>query len=96
MAWLIEFMTEHVCHINNANVETILSDCKHQEEESWVYCKIGQILSLFCQSNSRPREEDSGCLPAQNPDLPHLLGTDATERGSPLFLHARGTAVIYR
>ena len=44
---LVELMLEHVLHVKNANIETIMSDCEHQEEESCVYCKIGQILTVF-------------------------------------------------
>ena len=38
---------------------------------------------------SRSREDDGGCLPSQNSDMPHLFVTNATERRSPLFSCAR-------
>ena len=33
---MAEFMPEHVYHIKDANVEAILSDCKHQEDEPFM------------------------------------------------------------
>ena len=45
---LVELKPEHVCHVKDAKVEAMLSDCEHWEEESWVYCNIEQMFSLFC------------------------------------------------
>ena len=44
---LVEFMPEHICHVMYANVEAIPSDCKHQEDEFWEYCKIGKMCHYF-------------------------------------------------
>ena len=46
---LVELLSEHVCQVKNANVEAILSDYEHQEEESWgILEDRAKIVIISC------------------------------------------------
>ena len=43
---IVEFMSKHICHVKDVNVDTILTACKHQVKESWG--KLGNLKKIFC------------------------------------------------